>query len=146
MAYWDTSCILKLYCREKDSEVYLQRVSKLTQPLLSSVLLETELFFALQQKEFRQEIKPGAADPLFKQFQRDVSMGRIQLLPFGEDICEEAIRIAKICYSHTPIVPLRTLDGLHLATAKISGTREILTTDRRMILAAAICELMAECK
>ncbi len=142
--YWDTSCVLKLYCRENDSAKYLGRVAKSTSALVSSVLMTSELVFALYQKEARNEIKSGAADRLSKKFLEDISQGRFQLIPFGEDVREEAHRMACICYHHSPVLPLRTLDGLHLATAKLSGCQEILTTDKRMRTAASLFGMMPE--
>ena len=143
--YWDTSCVLKLYCREKDSAEYLQRVRVSTQPLCSSVLLASELIFALWQKETRKEIKSSAAKVLYGKFLDDLAAGRFWLLPLGDDVREEARRIAAICYGATPPVPLRTLDGLHLASASVAGCREILSTDARVKSAVSILGLTVGC-
>ncbi len=62
MIYWDTSCVLKLYTPEDDSGVYLGMADRSSEPLFSSEVLDTELFYALCQKENRGEIKPGWAE------------------------------------------------------------------------------------
>jgi len=137
-AYWDTSCVLKLYCRETDSRLYLGRIDVATEPILSSVVTVSELAFAFHQKELRGEIGTGAAPLLFEKFSNDVRLGRFALLPFGEDVQEEARRIASLCYACDPVVPLRTMDGLHLATARLAGCNEVLSTDSRMRQAAGL--------
>jgi len=134
-SYWDTSCVLKLYCHEADSPRYLERVAKSKDPLTSSALLSSELIFALHQKELCDQLPPGAAARLYDRYLSDVSSGRFLLLPIGDDVRDEARRIAVACYL-TPVIPLRTLDGLHLASARLSGCRDILTTDKRMKAAA----------
>ena len=139
--YWDTSCVLKLYCREKDSAGYLQRVNASIHPLCSSVLLASELIFAFWQKETREEIKGGGAQSLYEKFLEDLAAGRFWLLPMGEDVRDEARRIAGICYRARPLVPLRTVDGLHLASATLAGCHEILSADARMKSAAGLLGL-----
>lgn len=42
------------------------------------------------------------------------------------------------CYQQTPPIPLRTLDALHLATARVAGETEIVATDKRMRDAAKL--------
>jgi len=134
--YWDTSCVLKLYCREADSPRYLEHAAKSQSPLISSALLSAELIFAFHQKEFRGELRPGDGDRLYDRYLSDVARGRFLLLPVGDDVRDEARTIAAACFSSAPVIPLRTLDGLHLASARLSGCRRILTTDDRMSKAA----------
>ena len=136
--YWDTSCVLKLYCSEMDSRKYLRRVERAAAPLVSSILAASELVYAFHQKEARREIGTGSAEALYEKFLSDLKIGRFLLLPLGEDVRGEARQIARICYDSQPAVPLRTLDGLHLATACLAGCREILTTDLRMQNAAPL--------
>jgi predicted nucleic acid-binding protein len=138
VAYWDTSCVLKLYCFEEDSAKSLQLVEESSEPLLSSALLVSELAFAFPQKELRGEIKRGSAAILYETFLDDVAKGRFTLIPLGEDVQIEARAIADLAYGHKPPISLRTLDGLHLASARLAGCREIHTTDARIRAAAAI--------
>lgn len=139
--YWDTSCVLKLYCRESDSRACLVRAGAMKEPIVSSVLTVSEMTFAFHQKEMRGEIEPGSALVLFEKFDADVQRGRFTLLPYGKDVEALARRIAAMCYASAPVVPLRTLDGLHLASAQLSACREILTTDSRMRSAALVLGL-----
>ena len=132
MIYWDTSCVLKLYTPEDDSGVYLSMAAGSSEPLFSSEVLNTELFYALCQKELRGDIKPGWAERLHKKFCADVEKGRLVLLAVGHDVLAQTVEIARHCYKHRPPVMLRTLDGIHLGTALAAKCTEIITTDRRM--------------
>ncbi len=139
--YWDTACLVKIYTQESDSESYLNRLQKSKTPLYSSIIASAEIAFAFQQKEFRGELKKGASGALYQEFLRDVTEGRVFLLPLGEDVVEEASRLARLYYQSTTPILLRTLDGLHLASAHLAGCRELLTTDLRMQQAAALLGL-----
>lgn len=134
--YWDTSCLIKLYCREKDSAHFLEQVAGSRGAILSSVLTQTEIYFAFQQKSLRGETGGQAADKLFGDFTADIKAGRIQLLPFGEDVFAAARKIAALCYSQDPALCLRSLDGLHLGTAQTARCRRMLSRDARMKAAA----------
>ena len=136
--YWDTSCILKLYCRETDSEHYVREIEASRLPPRSSVLIQVELYYAFQQKMAHNETGGRSAGQLFADFRSDVEQGRLHLLPFGEDVASEARRIAQTCCESSPPVHLRSLDGIHLATAILSGCQRILSTDTRMNCAAAL--------
>lgn len=140
-AYWDTSCILKLYCREQGSTACLARAASMTEPVMTSVFTVSEMTYAFFQKEMRGEVAPGSPGILLEQFDADIRSGRFVLLPFGGDVEDAARRLAVLCYSSSPAVALRTLDGLHLAAAQLAGCREILSTDLRMRSAAALIGL-----
>lgn len=136
--YWDTSCLLKLYCRESDSARYVREVAAARVPPRTSVLVRVELYYALLQKAARGETGGRGADELFSDFQTDTDRGRIQLLPIGDDVLTAACDIAKACYAASPPILLRSLDGMHLATAMLAGCSRILSTDNRMNAAAAM--------
>lgn len=141
MNYWDTSCVLKLYTAEPDSAQYLALASQATESLLSSEVLTAELYYALSQKELRGEIKVGAAERLWKQFQNDCAAGRWLLLPVGPDVLTRAAQVAKASYRHRPAVTLRTLDGIHLASALSAKAKQLVTADGRMKQGAAVAGL-----
>lgn len=46
LAYWDTCCLLKLYCRESDSPRFQELLIKAGDPPATSSLTRSELFFA----------------------------------------------------------------------------------------------------
>jgi len=135
-AYWDTCCLLKLYCRESDSDDYLARIEKSVEPPLSSTFARTELFYAFQQKAARGETSGMSAEVLFAQFEDDVKAGHIELAPLGEDVLSDAREVAQLCYQSEPQIFLRSLDGIHLGTARKLKCSELITCDQRMQAAA----------
>jgi uncharacterized protein len=130
--YWDTSCVIKLYALESDSEQWELTACEGREQLVSSALMRTEGAFALEQKERRGEILPGGASALMELLDRDISAGRFNLFPVGEDVLRHAASLAGECYHAAPSIPLRTLDGIHLATAQLLKCTSIATADGRM--------------
>lgn len=140
--YWDTCCLLKLYCRESDSSHFQEFLAKADDPPVTSSFTRSELFFAFQQKQMRGELGESiGADNCYRDLENDLEAGRIHLIPFGEDVEAEARRIAKLCYQNDPPIALRTLDGLHLATASLIHAQKIVSTDLRMNAAAKLIGL-----
>ena len=139
MIYWDTSCVIKLYAAEPDSDHWQERLAQETGPCLSSSLLQAELAYALLQKELRGEVRSGSAKRLLKHVERHVKQGRFELLPVGADVLEQAVALARLCYAAKPA--LRTADGIHLATALVSGCSLVATTDQRMMAALPMLNL-----
>lgn len=142
--YWDTSCLLKLYCREPDSEEYLKRMERNTEPLFTSSITLTELYFALLQKESRSETGSEKAKDIYKDFEADLSQGLIIQIPMGTKLFKQSREIADKCYNMQPPIPLRSLDGIHLAAALQAQCHTLVTTDQRMRAAAALLGLVLE--
>lgn len=115
--YLDSSAIVKLAVREPESEA-LRRYLRHRRPLLSSALARTEVLRALL---------PGG-EPA-------VTAGRRVLEQL--DLVRVNDRILDLAGSLLP-VELRSLDAIHLATAKRLGAElsEIVTYDDRMVAAA----------
>jgi predicted nucleic acid-binding protein len=142
LIYWDTACVLKLYTPEPDSAGYLQLAGESDEPLASSELLSVELAYALHQKELRGALKPGSTERVRQQFVADIAAGRWLLVPVGSDVLVRAAQVAHRCYHHHPPVSLRTVDGLHLATALVLKTQRLVTTDQRLRQAASLFGLV----
>jgi len=130
--YWDSCCLLKLYCKESDSNNYLSLLEQSAEAPLSSILARTELFYSFQQKAARSETSGTSAEALFAQFEKDVEAGHIELAPLGEDVWADAREVARQCYQAAPAIFPRTLDGIHLATARKLKCPRIITCDQRM--------------
>jgi len=133
MTYWDTSCVLKLYATEPDSEFWTQQATQKKVPLLSSRLLQTELACALRAKELRGEIKNGATQALMNRFQIDVQRERFRLSPLSNSILELSCSLIQEPRSS---YLLRSLDALHLATCIHLECATLATTDQRLSRAA----------
>ncbi len=142
MNYWDTSCLLKLYVHESDSSVYLNLLRQQTTPIITSVLAELEFSFALAQKESDGQLKIGAALKLTQAMRNHVSQGSVRLVPISVSIRDFAAKLAFRCLlEKKPPLPLRTLDGIHLATALSLDATVLLTADARLRDAAHHCGL-----
>ncbi len=141
--YWDTSCLLKLYCREADSEHYLKRVETGKKALWTSSITGTELYYAFLQKERRQETGDLSARELFSDYSSDLEQGLIVHIPLGTEVYRKAREVAECCYAADSTVFLRSLDGLHLASAMVGGCKQLVTDDRRMKEAATMLGVLS---
>ncbi len=127
--YWDTACLLKLYCEEEDSGDYVALVANAKEALVTAQLTETEFYYALQQKAYRNETQGRSIESLFSLFQSDLSANRVTLVPWGVDVFRKARELAELAYAASPAVFLRTLDGIHLASAMLASCKNLHTTD-----------------
>lgn len=144
MIYWDTSALVKLYCSEEGSEELTRVVEESTTPCWTSVLTETEIFYAFQQKFSRDETGGTTPSQLLSTFQKDVQQERIVLIPLGNEIMQEARELAQACFLKKTPISLRSLDGLHLASAKAAKCTQLITSDEGMKQAAAAAGLKLE--
>ena len=135
-AYWDTSCVLALYAPEEISSQAAELASLEKGQIHSSAILEFEMTFAVHAKEARSEIPSGSSAKVLSQFQADLQRGRYLLVPLGIDIKACTRDIAARTLQAEPPVFLRTLDGIHIATALELGSSELITADRKMADAA----------
>lgn len=132
MGYWDTSTLVKLYAKEPDSA--LLEVQALSGPA-GSVTSRIALYEAratFQRKEAEGTLQPGAAQRLYNELLRDVAAGEVRLVELGAGLEREYGQVLTVCYQQNPRIPLRTLDALHLASARVAGETELVATDRRM--------------
>ena len=136
--YWDTSCVLALYVPEKISHQAAEVASLEKGPIHSSSILEFEMTFAVHAKEARGEIPRGSSGIVLSKFLTDLQQGRFLLVPLGIDIKARAREMAARTIQAEPPVFLRTLDGIHIATALELGSPELITADQRMADAASL--------
>lgn len=94
--------------------------------------------FAVHAKEVRGEIPRGSSGRVLSQFQTDLQRGRFLLVPLGIDIKACTKDIAASTLQAEPPVFLRTLDGIHIATALELGASELITADKKMADAATL--------
>jgi predicted nucleic acid-binding protein len=134
--YWDTSCVLALYVPERVSSQASELASVEKGAIHSSAILEFEMTFAIHAKEARGEIPSGSSGGVLSRFQTDLQQGRYLLVPMGIDIKSRAKEIAAKILPMEPPVFLRTLDGIHIATALNMGSSALITADKNMADAA----------
>jgi len=132
MSYWDTSTLVKLYAQEPNSAVFENyALNALTKPVTSRIALY-EARATFQRKEADRILQPGCAQQLNSQLMQDVAHGELHLVELGADVEREYGQVLRQCYQQNPPLPLRTLDALHLACARVSGEIELVATDKRM--------------
>jgi predicted nucleic acid-binding protein len=141
MAFWDTSALLKLYVRERDSDRFREMMrTSAGAPAISQLTL-SEMHRALWAKTFARVIRPSVAEITYQEFRRDVGSEIIEVIPYDDGVRHEFDRIVPIFYRANPIVPIRTLDGVLLASALVARTPELVSTDSRMRKAGSLLGL-----
>ncbi len=130
--YWDTSAVVKLYCRESDSESYINYFSQVQGQFLSSQFLEIELFYAFQQKRHQNFFSKNEAEKAFHRFLNHKETGHFELVPLSRSIIEKTRELWITCQEMEPQLTLRSLDGTHLATALDLNCQFLVTADQRM--------------
>ena len=138
MSYWDTAALVKLYAKEADSAIFENYALKITKPLATSRITIYEARATFRRKEAEGILQPGTAQTLYNQLLADIVAGEVYLLEIGADIEREYAQVLDLCYQHKPPIPVRTLDSLHLASARAAGDTEIVATDKRMRDAAKL--------
>ena len=135
MAYWDTSCLLKLYAPESDSDVFRARALQ-GDSVITSDITRFELFAALSRKESAGDLYAGGARQALAAYDADVQAAAIVVVVTATSNSQFENVIDR-CYRRMPVVPLRTLDAIHLAAAVSAGETELVTTDTRLRDAAS---------
>ena len=131
MSYWDTSVLGKLYLPEPDSADFAQKAA--VDPAIATTRLA---LYEMRRVAFRKEsegfIQAGAAESVLAQVNQDVAAGQIRIVEMDARVEAEFNGIMATCYRHTPPLPVRTLDALHLASARADNQTELVATDKRM--------------
>ncbi len=138
MSCWDTSTLVKLYSQEPDSAAFEDYALNAPDKAITSRIALYEARATFQRKEGESILQPGCAQRLYTQLMQDVADGELRLVELGADVEREYGRVLGQCYQQTPPIPLRTLDALHLASARESGEIELVATDKRMREAARL--------
>lgn len=134
--YWDTSCVLPLYIPEPGSAELSELAGSQAEPLTSSQILGFEFLFAVHARVARREIPGSFASKVQRKFLADLDTGRFLLIPLGEDMLDQVAQMTMGLTKRSPVLELRTLDGIHLATAQKLGSEEVVTNDKRLRKAA----------
>jgi predicted nucleic acid-binding protein len=129
--YIDTSIMVKLLTFEPDSAFYADKVEG--RHLASSELLLTEVASALLAKERGGRLDSSQRQRAWNAFQGQVEGQDIRLLPSRAETFRKAALIMELCH---PLVPLRSLDALHLAACDLSQDFPLVSNDTRMMAAA----------
>src|SRR5438477_12715382 len=107
MPFWDTSALVKLYVRERDSDRFVELARKSETRATISQLSIHEMRSALHRKAFARTIPPDAAELAYRKFHNDFDNAVLKLIPYGRDVTLEFDRVVRLCYRATPVVPIR---------------------------------------
>ena len=138
MGYWDTSTLVKLYAQEPDSPAFENHALNSPTLLVTSRIALYESRATFQRKELEGALQAGTAQTTYASLVQDVAMGEVRLVELGADVEREYEQVLARCYQQTSALLLRTLDALHLASARVAGETELVATDKRMRDAAKL--------
>ena len=132
--YYDTGLLLQLYFGGEQAEALDQYVARRRSAIPVSGFEELEMTNAMQLKLFRGEITTAALAGVAHHVKDDFDLGRLVRRPVAwPEAFAEAMRLSGAVSAATGC---RTLDILHLATARLWGCTRFVSTDARQIRAA----------
>lgn len=133
--YPDTSFLCGVYRKQDNTPEALTYRRSMTGPLRVSNLLEFEFRQAIRLQIWlhRQDKKKGysqtEADQMLADWESDIAAGHVEIVPTDPDA---VLRMAEhLSEKHTYLTGNRTLDILHIATAKHLSARNFLSFDAR---------------
>jgi uncharacterized protein len=126
--YLDSAIVLKLFVNETDSDQWRSRIAPLAD-LCTSSLVFPEVKCALRRKVQSGFLNVSGQKRVWQEFQQLVETGAIQVFPIGADVIDTCMDLLD---ELQPQIGLRTLDAIHLATARLIQTTAVATADARM--------------
>lgn len=141
--YPDTSFLCAVY-REQDNSTEADAYrDSMTEPIRVSTLLEfefrqaTRLQVWLHSQDKKKGYTQAEADQMLADWESDIAAGHVEIIPTD---AEAVLRMAEhLSEKHTALTGNRTLDILHIATAKHLSAKNFLSFDgRQKKLAKAI--------
>ena len=89
-------------------------------------------------KEIAGAIQANGAETVWQGLDADIASGWLRVVELTEHVIEEFDRVMTACYRRSPPVPMRTMDALHLASARVAGETEVVATDKKLREAALV--------
>ncbi|MCK9588657.1 MAG: type II toxin-antitoxin system VapC family toxin [Terrimicrobiaceae bacterium] len=137
--YLDTGLVLKLVIPEPLSAKVQEFLQKRGVAVPYTRLVEVELENTFQEKVFRREITPGQLRHCRDFLDALLSGGKFSQP--GLSLDEVALDALEMMPKITAATGCRTLDLLHIVSARRLDCREFVTGDRRQAAAARACGL-----
>ncbi len=138
MSYWDTSALAKLYTAEDDSSAFETKAAQPGATLLTARVTVWEFRRVALRKELAGAIQANGAEIIWQELESDIASGWLGIVEPTAQLAQEFDRVMTTCYRHAPSVPIRTMDALHLAAARVAGEIEMVATDRKLREAAVV--------
>lgn len=134
-AYLDSSALIKLYVRERESVAVARYVKRLSAPIYFSHLHELELKNGLRLKTFRREVFPKDGQATIHSIDQDLASGVLQRpILSWVDVFRAAFELSE---KYSAILGCRSLDLLHVASAVLVQVTDFLTFDDRQAALAS---------
>ncbi len=131
MNYIDTSALLKWYVPENGSDAFSRWITTQDDARIS-LLTRVEVRATLARKERNRELSAADVRRVMKHFLADIDDGLFLVHILVESHWVEAEALLQALAD----VPLRTLDALHLACARVEQATIFATADVRLAAAA----------
>ena len=129
MIYPDTSFLVSLYLNDANGETATVFVERNGGPLLLSPLVRLEMSNAFRLWQYRKIISASKVRSLFRDIAEDIAGGFLREAPIA---WSEILKLAEdLSAKYTPRLGNRTLDVLHVATAKALESSVFLSFDQR---------------
>lgn len=132
--YLDTSALLKLYLPEPESQE-VEALLRIQEGSYCSTLCQAEFASTLERLRRDGKLSEREAGSLWDLFQKDLQSSAFSAVETGAEDIRDAIGILK---GHAHAHRLRTLDAVHLATARNLGAGSFLTFDVRQRAVAGL--------
>ena len=127
--YADTGFILSLHLLESTSGAAVSTMQTVTEPLPVTPLVAIEFRNALRLAVFRSHITESERFAAWESFQQDISNGVLEAIPL--DFPKVVSEAESLCDQFSTATGVRTLDLLHVASARTLGRTDFLTFDKR---------------
>src|SRR5437773_2495209 len=134
--YADTGFLLSLHLQETTSAAAAGAMQTITEPLPVTPLVSLEFRNALRLGVFRQSITETERAAAWTSFGQDLAHGLLELT--AADAGSVNGEAESLCDQFTATTGVRTLDLLHVASARILGRTEFLSFDKRQRSLAAL--------
>lgn len=137
--YLDTGVFLKLYTAERESPAVERWVKSRGEAVRLSALHEAEVVSALRLKQFRKEGTAREVEAALALMEKDFRVGILRRIAL--DWPEVWAQARGLAGRWAGVTGCRTLDSLHVASARWLGCREFVTTDERQAAMAGAVRL-----
>ncbi len=134
MLYLDSSALAKLYVAEPETVALAREVSSQSEPIPYTPLHELELAGAIQRRLAAGDLTQAAGNRILRVIEGDLGSGVLFRAELG---WAEALAAAIVLVKrHGVACGLRSLDALHLASARLLEAEVLISYDSRQIAAA----------
>ncbi len=142
ISYFDTGTLLKLYTSEKESAQVELFVKNHGEVLRITDLHLAEMYSALRLKTYRGECTADQSDQAIALIHGDLESGVLRLMEVDWPRIWQECRL--LAGQYAAELGVRTLDTLHVATARLLEAKVFVTSDKRQERLAGRVGLVVE--